>query len=190
VDKVKQLLKQMKQAINSAQDKAALDAAGAFRSPVMEAYNELTDKERSGFARQLSGLEDELKSRELSLESAQYKQQYQLIFTALEQWQTADSLPEAVSSLPNAWQQAFQSHNSTTKYNRHELTIILEIVSNQDSPSSDAKQRQGLQMQLMAQKLQDGHVESPDELLKQWIVCGPLASADIGLLARVQGLFA
>jgi exonuclease SbcC len=190
IDKVKQLLKQMKHAVDSAQDKAALDTAAAFRTPVMEAYSELADKERGGFARQLSGLEDALKGRELGLESAQHKQQYQLIFTALEQWQGLDSLPEAATRLPNAWQQAFQSQKPTSKYNRHELSIILEIVSNQDSPASDAKQRQGLQMQLMAQKLQEGHVESADELLKQWISCGPLAPAEIGLLARVQGLFA
>ncbi|WP_340676910.1 DUF349 domain-containing protein [Paraglaciecola sp.] len=189
VEQVKQQLKQMKQALDSAQDKAALDKAAGFRTSVIEAISELPDKERSTFVRQLSSLEDGLKSRELSLESAQYKQQYQLIFSALEQWQAIDSLPEVVTSLPNAWQQAFQSHDPATKHNRHELTITLEIVSEQDSPTSDAKQRQAIQLQLMAQKLQHGHLESADELLKQWISCGPLTPAEIGLLARVQGLF-
>ena len=190
VENVKQLLKQMKQAVEQAQDKSALEQAGTFKTSIMEAFGPLPDKERSSFARQLSSLEDALKSREVSLESQQTKQQYQLIFAALEQWQVDESLPESVTSLPNSWQQAFQLSNADNKDKRHELTITLEIVKEQDSPSSDTKQRQAIQMQLMAQKLQDGHIESADELLKQWIACGALKPAEIGLLARVQSLFA
>ena len=190
IDKVKQLLKQMKQAVEQAQDKSALDAAAAFKTSVMDAFSPLPDKERSVFARQLSSLEDALKHREINLESEQSQQQYALIFSTLEQWQDTENVPATVASLPNNWQQAFQSKNAEVKANRHELTIILEIVSEQDSPTSDTKQRQALQMQLMAQKLQHGHLESKDELLKQWIACGALKSAEIGLLARVQSLFA
>ena len=98
-------------------------------------------------------------------------------------------MPEIVSTLPNSWQQAFQTLAPQSAPDRHALTIMLEIISEQDSPQSDAAQRQALQMQLMAQKLQDGHLDSADELLKQWIACGPLRADEVGLLARVQGLF-
>ena len=190
IDKVKQLLKQMKQAVEQAQDKSTFDAAAAFKTSVMDAFSPLPDKERSVFARQLSSIEDALKYREINLESEQSQQQYASIFSALEQWQDTENVPATVASLPNNWQHAFQLKNTELKTNRHELTIILEIVSEQDSPTSDTKQRQALQMQLMAQKLQHGHLESKDELLKQWIACGALKSAEIGLLARVQSLFA
>jgi cytochrome c-type biogenesis protein CcmH/NrfG len=66
---------------------------------------------------------------------------------------------------------------------------MLEIVKQQPSPQSDVAVRQAVQMQLMAQKLQDGTHADPDELLQQWILLGPVNAQEQHLLKRVEGLF-
>jgi exonuclease SbcC len=90
--------------------------------------------------------------------------------------------------LSKQWQQCFRDLSENTE--RHDLTIKMEIVAQQDSPPKDAKKRQTIQMQLMAHKLQTGDSLDMLSLLKDWIRAGSLSKSDITLLKRVEPLFA
>jgi hypothetical protein len=107
----------------------------------------------------------------------------------LEQWQQLDSLPTSCADLPNNWQQVFSSQIKMSNKSRQELTVMLEIVKEQPSPPSDAAIRQKVQMQLMAQKLQDGTHAEADDLLQQWINFGPVNAQEQPLLKRIESLF-
>jgi hypothetical protein len=92
-----------------------------------------------------------------------------------------------VTSLSKQWQQCFRELSETNE--RHDLTIKMEIVAQQDSPKKDAEKRQLIQMQLMAQKLQSGESLDLMLLLKVWIRAGALSKSDITLLKRIEPLF-
>jgi hypothetical protein len=89
--------------------------------------------------------------------------------------------------LSKQWQQCFRELSDNT--DRHDLTIKMEIVAQQDSPKKDTAKRQSIQMQLMAQKLQSGDSLDLTSLLKDWIKAGTLSESDITLLKRVEPLF-
>jgi hypothetical protein len=92
-----------------------------------------------------------------------------------------------MATLSKQWQQCFRE--LTENSDRHDLTIKMEIVAQQDSPEQDAEKRQSIQMQLMAQKLQSGDSLDLTSLLKDWIKVGCLSNSDITLLKRIEPLF-
>jgi hypothetical protein len=114
-------------------------------------------------------------------------QAYQDLFNVLKMWQTDSELPDEVATLGKVWQQCFRELSDNTE--RHDLTIKMEIVSQQDSPVKDTEKRQSIQMQLMAQKLQSGDSLNLSSLLKDWIRAGTLSESDITLLKRIEPLF-
>jgi DNA repair protein SbcC/Rad50 len=191
VQQVKTQLATSKEVLTRATNKAELDAFVEQVGKVTELLHNLpesvSDKEQQGLKRQIADIEELHKKRLSQLHQAQVQQQYQTLFHALEQWQDKDSLPVEVNELANHWQQAFNA--SVSIHSRHTLTIMLELCLDKASPNSDQAKRQAIQMQMMAAKLQDGELPSADELLKQWIACGPVSKTEQGYLARIQGLF-
>jgi DNA repair protein SbcC/Rad50 len=191
VQQLKTELTASKALLTGASTKAELDVfveqVGVVNERLQNLPESVSDKERQALKRQLADMEDLHKKRLSQIQQAQIQQQYHTLFHALEQWQDKDSLPEAANELANHWQQAFTS--AASEYSRHTLTIMLELSLDKTSPSSDQAKRQAIQMQMMAAKLQDGQVSTADELLKQWIACGPVSKTEQGYLARIQGLF-
>lgn len=174
-------------ALSLANDRAGLESVLIDRAEVLHVVATLPDKDQTFFKRQLVKIEQHVTEKLLALESNQARQVYANLFATIALWKESAQIPDMVGELPNSWQQAFQKSN--VGMNRHELTISMEIISNQESPQSDASKRQNLQMLLMAKKLQDGQVDSLDELLKQWLSCGPLNDSEQDLLERVKRLF-
>jgi hypothetical protein len=92
-----------------------------------------------------------------------------------------------VTTLSKQWQQCFRELSDRNE--RHDLTIKMELIAQQDSPKKDEEKRQSIQMQLMAQKLQSGESLDLLLLLKDWIRAGALSKSDVTLLKRIEPLF-
>jgi exonuclease SbcC len=184
---VKAQVTQLETLLGSAGDKASVQSALQDKHTVIDTIAILPIPERRVLEQRVQTLveQQQLKLTEL-LKSAK-GQAYQDLFSALKIWQTDSEIPEGVATLSKQWQQCFRELSENT--DRHDLTIKMEIVAQQDSPQKDAKRRQSIQMQLMAQKLQSGESLDMLSLLKDWIRAGSLSKSDITLLKRVEPLF-
>jgi exonuclease SbcC len=189
VDDVQQQLIILRDTVANSTNKAEFEQASELKSVIVEQLSVLPHKERTAFERKLEELEKQVVQGIAQLAVMQTQRQYMLILKVLEQWQQLDTLPADFADLPNSWQQVFSCQAKKSSKNRQELTVMLEIVKEQPSPPSDAAIRQTAQMQLMAQKLQDGTHAEADELLQQWINLGPVTVQEQPLLKRIECLF-
>ena len=180
------MLSAIKENITQADDKASLSAAIESQQEITDLLRILPDKVKAKFEHSLATCMQSHQEKLAELEENQHKQQYKDLFSTLQQWCSDDEFPELLASLPNVWQQCFKGAVNTRE--RRNLTITMEIVANQESPESDIDKRKAIQLQLMADKLQQG--EQPDllSLLKLWIRQGPLSSEGLDLLKRVERL--
>jgi hypothetical protein len=112
--------------------------------------------------------------------------QWQALFDTLAAWKD-DTLPESVDELPSKYQQIMKSSaGKQSDGKRKELTIQSEIIADLPSNKSDDVERKQLQLQLMAARLQGSDVPTKNELLAEWISCGPLQKIDQALLKRLK----
>lgn len=137
-------------------------------------------------------LKQKLEEKLLYLGDSERAGQYQTVFDVLQSWKN-DMMPEAVEELPNFWRQAFYTSNSSdtglAPMTRQELTVLMELLEEKDTPEEDAEVRKNMQLQLMTLKLQDGINLELDELLRAWIAVGAINKADVELLPRVKAIF-
>lgn len=189
IEQVKQQLSAMQMTITKAVNRSDFEQAIALKTNILELLFALPNQERVALERQLQSIEKSIEQGIATLESTQTQRHYALIFKVLALWQKVELLPTEISELSNSWQQAFTCQTSNQTLNRQELTLMLEIVKQQDSPKSEAALRQNIQMKLMAQKLQNGALEEPEDLLRQWIGIGPVTPDEQSLFERTQRLF-
>ena len=78
------------------------------------------------------------------------------------------------------------SGNDNGDDRRKELTIQAEIIADLPSNKADEKERKLLQLQLMANRLEGSDIPTVNDLLADWISCGPLLKADQALLKRLK----
>jgi exonuclease SbcC len=124
--------------------------------------------------------------KQVEFEEQKNAAQWQTLFDTLAAW-TGDTLPENLVELPNKYQQVMKSSaDKKADSRRKELTIQSEIIANLPSNKSDDVERKQLQLQLMAAKLQGSDVPTKNELLSEWISCGPLQKTDQALLKRLK----
>jgi len=124
--------------------------------------------------------------RQVEFEEQKNASQWQALFDALKTWKD-DSLPENLDELPNKYQQLIKSSSDKkSAEKRKELTIQSEIVADLPSNKTDDAQRKQLQLQLMAARLEGSDVPTKNELLAEWISCGPLEKTDQALLKRIK----
>ncbi|MFT7415758.1 MAG: exonuclease SbcC [Glaciecola sp.] len=125
-------------------------------------------------------------TKQVELEEQKNAAQWQSLFDALAAW-TDDNLPQNVDELPNKYKQIMQSSaGKKCDGKRKELTIQSEIIAGLPSNKSDDVERKQLQLQLMAARLQGSDVPTKNELLSEWISCGPLQKTDQALLKRLK----
>jgi len=184
---VKAQVTQLEILLGSAVDKASVQSALQDKQTVIDAIAALPLPESRALEQRVQTLVEQQQVKLTNLVKSAKGQAYQDLFTALEMWQTDNGIPDGVATLSKQWQQCFRELSENT--DRHDLTIKMEIVAQQDSPLKDAKKRQSIQMQLMAQKLQSGDSLDMLSLLKDWIRAGSLSKSDITLLKRVEPLF-
>ena len=167
VSAVNGLLANMQQSINAAQSISELDETRAVEADLEAQLSALPKGLSSGLFRRLTGLGEERQAKRASLELQAKTQSFSKLFDVLKRWETP-ALPEEIDSLPSQWQQSFKAlaQHDVPRLN---LTLMLEIVSDVPSPQTDDSLRKEIQLQLMADKLQQGVEYDKASLLKRWI---------------------
>jgi exonuclease SbcC len=184
---VKEQVTQFESSFTSADDKESVQIAMQEKQGVIDAINTLPARDRRALEQRVQTLFEQQKVKLAELAKAAISQTYLDLFAALKEWQTDNEMPASAASLNKQWQQCFRE--VVVGNDRHDLTIKMEIVAQQNSPKKDAEKRQSIQMQLMAQKLQSGDSLDLLSLLKDWISAGSLSKSDITLLKRIEPLF-
>jgi hypothetical protein len=184
---VKEQVAQFETSFSRADDKASVQSAMQDKPDVIDAINTLPSRDRRALEQKVQSVVEQQQVKLSEFEKAAKSQTYLDLFSALKEWQTDSEIPASATHLNKQWQQCFREVDADN--NRHDLTIKMEIVAQQDSPKKDAEKRQGIQMQLMAQKLQSGDSLDLLSLLKDWIRAGSLSKSDITLLKRIEPLF-
>jgi hypothetical protein len=188
ITEVDTLIKDMEKFLSDAQSKADIGHALGKSSELESLIQDIPSKAATKYHHQLNGLVEKQSNKLADLEKTEKKQQFDLVFKVLSEW-TTDELPENVSQLSGKWRQCFKSDVFNQKVDRHQLCIKLEIVTDNPSPKADSELRKSLQMQMMAEKLQQGTTDNKQGLLKEWIAAGPLSTEDLALLPRLQRIF-
>jgi formyltetrahydrofolate hydrolase len=184
---VKERVTQLETLLGTAGDKASVQSALQDKQTAIDAIADLPIPERRALEQRVQTLVEQQQLKLSELVKSAKGQAYQDLFSALKMWQTDSEIPDGVATLSKQWQHCFRE--LTENSDRHDLTIKMEIVAQQDSPKQDAEKRQSIQMQLMAQKLQSGDSLDLTSLFKDWIKVGCLSNSDITLLKRIEPLF-
>ena len=184
---VKEQVAQLETSLSTAEDKASVQNALQDKQTVSDGITDLPVPERKALEQRVQALVEQQQVKLAALIKSAKGQAYQDLFNVLKMWQTGSEIPQEVATLSKQWQQCFRELSDDTE--RHDLTIKMEIVAQQDSPVKDTEKRQSVQMQLMAQKLQSGDSLNLLSLLKDWIKEGTLSESDITLLKRIEPLF-
>ena len=187
ISSVKEQVKQLENLLDSADSKASVQNALQGKQSVVDMIAVLPMRDRQVLEQQVQAVVEQQKVKLAALAKSAKGQTYHDLFSALKMWQTDSDIPDGVTTLSRQWQQCFRDLSDNIE--RHDLTIKMEIVAQQDSPQKDANKRQFIQMHLMAQKLQSGDSLEMSSLLKDWIRVGSLSEGDITLLKRVEPLF-
>lgn len=187
VSLVKEQVSQFEKLCSSAQDNVSVQNALQQKQVINDAILSLPIRDRKALEQRVQKVVEQQQSKLTELAKMAKSQTYQALFSALEQWQSESDIPAAVANLNKPWQQCFREVDPDL--DRLDITLKMEIVAQFDSPSEDAKKRQDIQMQLMAQKLQSGDSLDLEALLKDWIRAGALQASEKTLLQRITPMF-
>ena len=182
------ILQKLQQAVNEAQSLSELDDTHMVQTELEAQLVAMPKALSSSLFRRLSGLIDERQTKLEGLQRQSRAHSLSALFDVLKRWETP-ALPDDIESLPNQWQQSFKALGQSD-VPRLNLTLMLEIVCDIPSPQIDEALRKEIQLQLMADKLQQGVEYDKSSLLKLWIQHGPVAKQEQVLLTRAQRCFA
>jgi hypothetical protein len=189
IEHANSLLVAMQDQVSNAQDKASLSASLELQSELSSLLNTLPIRAKNSLDKVLSQTVQAQQAKLAEFEQNQKQQQFHDLFAALKEWKDESSLPALVDNLPAVWQRCFKNIKNDSVFDRHELTIVMEIVGEKESPKSDVAKRKEIQLQLMAEKMQQGTNRNLLELLKDWVQVGPIGKKDTALLKRLAKLF-
>ncbi|MGJ8682590.1 DUF349 domain-containing protein [Paraglaciecola sp.] len=187
VDQVKEKVAEMEACLAQAQDKTDVQTALQAKQEVNELLALLPHSEQKSIVHRIQKAVDAQKTKLTSLRAAEKLKHFKDINSILENWKDDTDLTEQVSVLPKNWQSCFLNVND--KINRNEVLLKMEILADVESPKEEAANRQSIQMQLMAQKLQTGQVLDLNSLYKDWISAGKLSNKSQSDLTRIQRIF-
>jgi exonuclease SbcC len=185
---VQQLLHGIQIKVDAAQTRSMLDTITLELEGIYALLGGLPPKARSLMQTQLNSIEQEQQNKSSNVDAKHQEQQFIDLFAVLQRWQSA-TLPETALHLPGTWQQAFKSSGTDDPLERHELTVMLEVLSELPSPEGDKVKRKAMQLKLMADKLENGLQADKADLLYRWIAQGPVISNDLALLQRTERCF-
>jgi exonuclease SbcC len=188
ISHVQQLLHEIQNKVDTAQTRSMLDTVALELEGIYALLGPMPPKVRSVLQTQLNAIADKQQNTSRNLDTKHQEQRFIDLFAVLQQWQST-TLPEMALDLPGAWQQALKSSGTDDPLERHELTLMLEVLSELPSPDSDKAKRKAMQLKLMADKLQNGQQADKSDLLYRWIAQGPVISNDLALLQRTERCF-
>ncbi|GAC31425.1 DUF349 domain-containing protein [Paraglaciecola polaris] len=181
------LLKQIQQSLKNANTIGELDDAFGVQSELETLLEALPKSLSINFRRRLNALFDERQAKLEVLKRQVKKESFNELFAILKRWESPE-IPQNIDVLPAQWQQSFKGQ-CDVDVPRHNLTLMLELLSDVSSPDSDVALRKEIQLQLMADKLQQGVEYDKYVLLKRWIQHGPVGQQEHALLLRAERCF-
>ncbi|MCF2946672.1 DUF349 domain-containing protein [Paraglaciecola aquimarina] len=187
VSQVKAKLSEMEKALSQAKDTAEIQSALQDKLEVNQLSASLPLSEQKTVERRLQQLVEQQQSKLTDLKAAEKVQHFKDIFSILGDWQQDSDLTEKLDVLPKAWQACFV--NTNTSVDRQELVLKMEILAEVESPKGEMAKRKGVQMQLMADKLQTGQALNLNTLFKEWISAGKLDDQSQLHLPRLRRVF-
>ena len=176
-------------ALSSAQTIADFNAIENDTQTFAQSLLEMPDQLSKQYQLKIGKLLDSVEQGKRDWAGKQKSQELHTVFSLLEDWQEAQPNAEQLATLPNALQQSFKQCDVNPDWDRHKITVVLEILAEVESPKSDQALRKALQLQLMSDKLQNGEQPDKSDLLEQWIKQGPVTQQDKKLLTRIKPLF-
>jgi len=123
------------------------------------------------------------------------KQQWQAIFTLLENIATGISIDELQASTPfkvlsTAWKKRLTDvMQSSAQVDRSEDTLKLEILTGKESPEQYKAERMQVQVALMQEQMLSGNAVDLQANLLSWMQKGGMSKADLVLIARIKPIY-
>ncbi|WP_111976389.1 DUF349 domain-containing protein [Algibacillus agarilyticus] len=148
-------------------------------SPIFAEFEAIAIDEESLSAGQLKKLQqvqlsvqEALINKKSKFEQNKSHAVYQLIFEQVNN--IANEIETDLTELPSQWQELLTTYSQSTADDacQYDLTIKLELTTEQESPAADKNRRMALQVQMLASKHNDGDLQSPESLFKQWLAMG------------------
>ena len=125
---------------------------------------------------------DKLSQKQQRWQQSQQQREFSRMFDLLAEPElSAEQLPAGFRDCFNAQQEQ--------QFNRQQLTLALELLSDQPSPDAERVARQQVQLLLLSDKHNQGNTLDKHSLLKRWLQFGAVAEAELPLLARVKAVF-
>lgn len=186
VELISQQLDELETLLKAASDKSSIQNVLQTKQQVLDGIAALPVRDRSNLEQRFQGLVEQQKRKLNELKNSEKNQQIQALFSTLKAWKEDTEVPDSVNLVAKQWQSCF--YEITSDVDRHALTIKMEIVAQAESPKKDKEQRQAIQMQMMAQKLQSGEELALTSLFKEWISAGAPSKTDLSMLKRIEPL--
>ncbi|WP_371189513.1 DUF349 domain-containing protein [Thalassotalea maritima] len=121
-------------------------------------------------------------------QQAQRSERYHKLFDVVEQLSLGHDIALENTAIPSAWQKLLKEGQRQPSKDRGELTLMLEITANAESPAEFQTQRMQVQVHMLSESLMQAS-NNIDELLKRWLAHGAFTKRDIGYVSRVKKLF-
>lgn len=171
-------------------DKQSISSISQCLNELIAVQDEVSqDSALKPIGKQVSQLIKSFKSDKILIEKRIESHQLDIAINVLRQ------LPEnsfndiaEYETLNTSWKKRFVKYNSAQQdinYSRHDLTILLEIISSKDSPNTDKERRLELQLSLMQQQMQHRVETDKFSLFEQWLASGELSINENSLIERV-----
>lgn len=183
-EKCKSELESLHAQVAGTSELSVLKNISAQIKDVLKANTDLSKGQYAKLSKQQSNIENDIEKHITQLTDQKQNQAYLQLFEAVTK--LANGEVAELSELKPAWQSAI---NQTSKQDRNELTIKIEITAGIESPSDMQSLRNDIQMQLLSDKLENGTVWHLSELLEHWLAAGHFDQESISQLERIKSAF-
>lgn len=152
---------------------------------------DLPHKKRKTIESAFATAKKSIQNRLVILAKQQKLKHYETLFALLSAVEL-DTFEQELNSadFPDEWKQIIQQehqqaiNNSADK--RRDIVIKVELLAGLTSPESDNQRRQQIQVEMLAEKLQQGATEDLDSLLIKWLAAGSVAEIDTSEVDRLK----
>ncbi|WP_199611653.1 DUF349 domain-containing protein [Flocculibacter collagenilyticus] len=170
--------------IESAENAATLNKLIDDIKSLLSTTNELPKAEFVKLAKRAETSISVANSKIESIAKHKTTEQYAALFNVLRKDEVVDS-DEAMTTLPNNWQQALSSTSNNAE-SRHHTMLKMEITAGVDSPEEDNQARMAIQIDMLSSKLSSGSVDKIEHLLLEWLSFGLPNKDEQSLVSRLE----
>lgn len=184
--------------VDAAKSLSDLGDVEAQIQDIQSSINELSKTQQRDLLAKLKVQQTNLQDKAKSFESRKRSDAMQTVFSSLDAFTSErdETFNDQLKSLPANFKQAFEASLKAKQLSpvlkgmeRQELTIAADILLAEGEGFTESAQKKGVQLKLMAAKLEGEAVPNAEVLLLHWIQCGELQAQDHDLLAKLKTLY-